>query len=148
ASEMQSYIRRMTGATLQVREAVLVGAPPAGVASTLVVTPASVDLPSPTTLPAAWLGPAARRLSAAPTDSFAAITGGGRLVLAGASHRGTLYAAYYLLERLGVRFYAPDFPFYKGRHEYGPAVRNATVPSLYALEKPQMMLRRKYVEEG
>jgi len=138
----------MTGATLQVREAVLVGAPPAGVASTLVVTPASVDLPSPTTLPAAWLGPAARRLSAAPTDSFAAITGGGRLVLAGASHRGTLYAAYYLLERLGVRFYAPDFPFYKGRHEYVPAVRNATVPSLYALEKPQMTLRRKYVEEG
>jgi hypothetical protein len=68
--------------------------------------------------------------------------------MAGTTHRGTLYAAYELLHQLGVRFFAPAFPFYAERAEFVPRIEVSMVRELEIVQQPAMVLRRKYVEEG
>ncbi|MDP9382808.1 MAG: DUF4838 domain-containing protein [Chloroflexota bacterium] len=69
-------------------------------------------------------------------------------MFAGANHRGTLYAAYDLLERIGVRFFAPDFDYYGGRAEFVPQRAVVRVPLASTRSEPSLKYRRKYVEEG
>lgn len=95
-----------------------------------------------------YLALAADQLAGNPDDAFVQYADGEAAVLAGTTHRGTLYAVYALLERLGVRFFAPDFEFYGGHHEHVPDCEGVTIPDLDVVEAPAFAYRRKHVECG
>jgi Domain of unknown function (DUF4838) len=67
----------------------------------------------------------------------------------GADDRGTLYAVYELLERLGCRWLAPAFAFYQGAHQIVPKCERVSL-SLGAdvIQQPVLKYRKLYVEEG
>jgi hypothetical protein len=73
----------------------------------------------------------------------------GGLFVVGADERGTLYAVYDLLERLGCRWLAPAFSYYQGAGEMAPR-RETMSLNLAAgvVEKPALKYRKLYVEEG
>ncbi|HEY3841133.1 MAG TPA: DUF4838 domain-containing protein [Bryobacteraceae bacterium] len=82
-------------------------------------------------------------------DGFILTRRGDRIVLAGINPRGTLYAVYAFLERLGCRWFAPNFAFYGVvTGEYVPRIGSPTVDELNVIEKPSFRWRKKYVEEG
>ncbi|MFB6217664.1 MAG: DUF4838 domain-containing protein [Halobacteriaceae archaeon] len=83
-----------------------------------------------------------------PDDAFALRSTAGAVAAGGTTHRGTLYAVYALLERVGVRFFAPDFAFYEGRHERVPERESVAFDPLDRVAAPDVQYRRKYVEEG
>jgi hypothetical protein len=87
-------------------------------------------------------------LHGSPDDSFALRITDGSASMAATTHRGTLYAAYELLQQLGVRFFAPRFPFYSDAVELVPAVASPELADADIVQRPAMPLRRKYVEEG
>ncbi len=92
--ELQKYIRAMSGANLMIRGG---GAPDAGSKFLLVgLGPQYLDPPNQARL--AGLNP----------NGFIICRQGHNLVLQGKDDLGTLFAAYELLERLGVRWYFPD----------------------------------------
>ncbi len=111
AEELVEHLRKMTGATLPVRDddgavparAILIG-DGKGVRSLGV----QIDLDS--------LG----------DDGYVIRTVGDRLVIVGGRKRGTLYGVYTLLEELGVRWWTPT---------------ESTIPKLDRLELPGMDLR-------
>ncbi len=73
----------------------------------------------------------------------------GSLLLIGADDRGTLYAVYDLLERLGCRWLAPALAFYQGAHEYVPKCETLSLSlSEDVLQRPALKYRKLYVEEG
>ncbi len=131
AEELQKYLKKMSGAELPIRATaaggvrVLVGEQPR---------------------------PAGQSPLFGPDDdaeSFVLRTSGDdTLSLAGNGPRGTLYAVYTLLERLGVRFFAPDFAFYKGHAEHVPAQPSIRVADLRLKVTPSFKYRRKDVGEG
>lgn len=91
AAEIQNYLRKMSGVTLTVassapanddQAAVLIGRHGSAVVAGFPGAPP-------------------------PTDGFALLTSGRTLYLVGGDARGTLYGAYELLERLGVRWFMP-----------------------------------------
>jgi hypothetical protein len=94
------------------------------------------------------LAAAADALGDRPADAYAVWTAADAVVLAGTTHRGTLYAVYELLERLGVRFFAPEFQFYEGNHEHVPERPTVEVEPATVVKAPDVQYRRKYVEEG
>ncbi len=65
------------------------------------------------------------------------------LALSGRSQIGTLYAAYALLDRLGVRWYGPE----KG-DEYIPKIESIELPVLSEYEEPGMDIRGFWIEPG
>lgn len=149
ASEIQTYLQKISGATLPVREGVVDS--PASLASGIVVATgtASGDAEqAPVTLPSEWLTPVGRQLQAVKEDGFAIRTMGEQVVLAGTNERSILYAAYRFLEHLGVRFFAPVFPFYDGWAEHVPSEASIRIAALNILEVASFKHRRKYVEEG
>ena len=74
---------------------------------------------------------------------------GGRVVLAGISDRGTLYAVYAFLQQAGCRWFAPNFDFYGAAGgEFVPTNASFAVNDLDIREKPAFRWRKKYVEEG
>ena len=82
------------------------------------------------------LGPTNQRLAllsaavpACKEDGFCLKTLGSRLVISGDRPRGTLYAVYEFLERLGVRFFAPDVTRV-------PKVPRLAVPALDEVHAP------------
>jgi hypothetical protein len=81
-------------------------------------------------------------------DAYAIQSVDGGVVCGGVTPRATLYAVYDLLERLGVRFFAPDFDCYEGHAEVVPERETVTLPELDATVRPAMDYRKKYVEEG
>jgi hypothetical protein len=83
-------------------------------------------------------------------DGFVMKTDGEHLILAGRNQRGTLYAVYALLEKQGVRWYAPNFEFYEGAKggEKIPSRQSLRVESMDRVESPDYKYRKKYVEEG
>jgi len=87
---------------------------------------------------------ASGRLRGARPDAFAITPVSDSLVCAGVTDRGTLYAVYALLEELGVRFYAPDFPFYDGHHERVPNRESVSV-AVDRLAEPSLGYRTKDV---
>lgn len=98
ASELASYLGRMSGARFRVRTA-------AGSSSPIVLRRA---------------GTADGDLTG---DAYDIRVRGDSLLLIGGSDRAVLYAAYDLLERLGCEWLAPAFAFYHGAHEVVPRHR-------------------------
>ncbi|MBV9083656.1 MAG: DUF4838 domain-containing protein [Acidobacteriaceae bacterium] len=82
-------------------------------------------------------------------DGFLLRRSGEHVFVAGTSSRGTLYATYALLEKLGCRWFAPNFDFYSpARGEYVPHLSSPQIDSLDQIEKPSFAYRVKYIEEG
>ena len=69
-------------------------------------------------------------------DGFVLRAAPDRIDLAGANDRGTLYAAYELIERLGVRWYAPG-----PENEYLPAAGDLVVPRGTEVINPSFRFR-------
>lgn len=99
-------------------------------------------------VPASWFSEVAELVAGMRSDGFAIEPRSGGLVMAGSNHRGTLYAAYEVLERLGVRFFAPRFDFYEGYAEGMPRMRTLAVDPFTLREEASFEYRRKHVEEG
>lgn len=144
ARELCAYVRRMTGTAPAVVEAPAVEFPDAVASGIVLSGPADGESSSDA------LRAAARALpDDPPRDAFSIrVTAGDEIGLAGATHRATLYAAYALLETLGVRFFAPAYPFYEGAAERVPDRDVLRFHGVETVESPSFAVRRKYVEEG
>ena len=81
-------------------------------------------------------------------DGFAIDSRDGSIVIASAAPRGVLFGTYTLLRAFGARFYAPAYPFYKGRNEFIPRLAVLSYPRLLEVENPSFRYRRKYISEG
>lgn len=156
ASQVRGYVEQISGARLRVLRG-KVDAPSAlgRLSSALVVVTGKdaeryLELPagSSARIPSEWLLAAARQAEGLERDGLLIRTHGDEVVLAGRGDRGTLYAAYELLERLGVEFFAPNFAFYEGRHEHVPRRRSVVVAPLAVVEEPSLAYRRKDVGQG
>jgi tetratricopeptide (TPR) repeat protein len=146
AAEVQSYVGDVTDADLPIREPPQASESlPTGLASVVQLVP-SGQAEAATDTPA--IRSVADDLAAATGDAYAIRTAASGVVLAGATHRGTLYAVYDLLERLGVRFFAPNYDFYDGHAEALPERETLVVEPIDALEEPSLEYRRKFVEAG
>ncbi|CAL9359386.1 DUF4838 domain-containing protein [Streptomyces sp. enrichment culture] len=147
ATELRDYVQRITGVRLPLRAGRLSpdGAAPEGVTG-FVALRAGTGWTD--TLPADRLLAAGRELSGAPEDSFAVLGDDRYTVLTGLGDRAPLYAVYALLERLGVRFFAPAFPAYEGHHEYVPRSGTLVLEAPHLVDRPAWGLRRQYAEEG
>lgn len=155
AAELRRYLREISGAAAPVVrvEQAAVGPIPGAPSALLVLAgdEASAYLrrePGAAQGVPASAAAAGGRLPAMREDGYVVRSTGGRAVLAGNTHRGTLYAAYHLLEELGVRFEAPEFRFYGGNAEIVPSRSSVELPVLDIAEQPDFRLRRSYVEEG
>ena len=152
ASELSSYIRRISGAALPV-VSMPMSVPTNRLSSALVIlTGPNVqsELADPDfhkslirrldtsvsalSVPSGSHPPASR-------DGFVIGTLDGAIYLAGQNDRGTLYAAYRFLESLGVRFYAPEFCFYEGNAEKVPKKSTITVSPMNISETPSYEYR-------
>lgn len=146
ATELRDYIRRITGVRLPLRAVTDPGAPvPDGVTG-LVALRAGTG--GAATIGAGRLADAGRELDGAPEDSFTLLGDDTLLLLTGRGDRAPLYAVYALLERAGVRFFAPAFPAYEGHHERIPSSRTLDLPAVRLTDRPGYDLRRQYAEEG
>lgn len=134
ASELQSYIEQMSGVKLPIQEA----GPVSGESNGIYVGEELVRQQG-ISIPASELG----------WDGFILESSGNNIYLAGLKQRGTLYAAYDLLERMGARWFAPDFEFYApAQGEMIPQLSEISIPELHVISKPDLKYRKKYVEEG
>ncbi|MCX4553360.1 MULTISPECIES: DUF4838 domain-containing protein [unclassified Streptomyces] len=147
ATELRDYVQRITGATLPLRAAAgsTEGAVPAGVTG-LVVLRAGTGTGN--TVSGNRLTEAGQELSGAPEDTFTLLGDDQDILLTGLGDRAPLYAVYALLERLGVRFFAPAFPAYEGHSEHVPRVRTLALPAVHLTDRPDWEFRRQYAEEG
>ncbi|MQB01445.1 MAG: DUF4838 domain-containing protein [Actinobacteria bacterium] len=151
ASELQSYVERMSGARVRIVEGHLTPGDQAATESGMVIATggSAAKFRHNSAIPRDWVSPAAEKLTGKRTDAFVITTvDDDKLVLAGSNERGTLYAAYELLERLGVRFFAPRFDFYEGNAERVPRVATIGFDPLTVVEEASLRFRRKYVEDG
>lgn len=153
AQELQDYLEKISSARVPVK-ATEVEDPAAlvNIASAVVIVTGEDAEPYRRTaspvVPTGWLKPIDAQLSGAKEDSLAIRNTGSRSALAGTNDRGTLYAAYELLEREGVRFFAPEFDFYEGHSEHIPHRSTIEVGTLRVTEQPSLALRRKFVGQG
>lgn len=147
ATELRDYIQRITGVRLPLRAATppAAGSLPDAVTGLVAVRAGTGRT---TAVPPARLTEAAQELDGAPEDSFTLIGDHRDVLLTGAGDRATLYAVYALLERLGVRFFAPAFPAYEGHSEHIPTARTLALPAVRLTDRPGWELRRQYAEEG
>lgn len=82
-------------------------------------------------------------------DGFLLRRSGNRILIAGIRPRGTLYAVYAFLEKLGCRWFAPNFQFYApASGEFVPHIKSPQVDRLDEISKPSFPYRSLYVEEG
>jgi hypothetical protein len=83
-------------------------------------------------------------------DAYAIAVRGEQIVLAGDTDRAVLFAVYDLLERLGCRWLAPQFDFYKGEAEVVPSVPELVLQleKPVVVERPDFKIRKLDVEEG
>lgn len=127
AEELQRYVREISGAELP-----LVTEPQPGSA-------------------ALYVGgsPASRAGADAWDDAFRIEIRSREVRLDGKTPRARLYAAYALLARLGCRWFAPRFPFYReGQAERVPRAATLSLKEGAVSERPALRYRAKYVEEG
>jgi hypothetical protein len=144
AEELARYLRLIGGARLTVAAARLHGTAPKRAISGVCAVPAAAG----TAVPTGWLATAESTLDGKVADTLLVDATAARLVLTGVGARATLYAAYELLERLGARFFAPDFAYYQGTAELVPHHDDLGVAAGTAVSSPSFALRRKDVEEG
>ncbi|MFI6950001.1 DUF4838 domain-containing protein [Streptomyces sp. NPDC050422] len=146
ATELRDYLHRITGARLPLRAVPDPGAAlPEGVTGLVALNAGTGGRDG---IPEARLADAGRELAGAPEDSFTLLGDDTCLLLTGQGDRAPLYAVYALLERAGVRFFAPAFPAYEGHHEYVPKSRTLALPAVRLTDRPGSQLRRQYAEEG
>ncbi|WP_394845561.1 DUF4838 domain-containing protein [Pendulispora brunnea] len=149
ASELQSYLERISGKKLPVYAGRLRAGDTAPTLPGAVVLLAGAHAGE---LSASWLNDAAAMLSGKQDDSFVLAGDRDRIVMTGGHPRSTLYAVYDLLERAGARFFAPSYPFYRTREgDFSEAIIRQDplrIPTLHVLEQPSFRYRRKHVEEG
>lgn len=80
-------------------------------------------------------------------DQYRIVVRGDDVFLAGCSPRGTLFAVYDWLQRLGCRWFAPGYRFYKGMHETVPAVSSLSIhKKLDITEVPDFKFRQEFPE--
>lgn len=121
AEELQRYVERITGAKLPI--VATTGRSP----FIAVGECAGIDVP----------------LRYEGDDAFRIRTFAPNILLQGANPRGTLYAVYDFLERLGCWFYSPDFGGMKGHSEYIPRKPSLTLEPIDVLEQPLMKYRKR-----
>ncbi len=124
AQELRNYLQKISGVTLPLKNS-------PGTGRNILVGKSNVPLTTPVN-----------------NEAFAIQVRGNELRLQGASERSTLYAAYALLEKLGVKFFAPQFDFYQGHAEQVPSLKTIDYRGGDVRESPAYRYRRKYVEEG
>jgi hypothetical protein len=84
-----------------------------------------------------------------PPEGYALAMRKDRIYLVGADDRSTLYAVYDFLNRLGCRWLAPAFAFYKGDSEFVPQAPELVLSlSDDVVCRPALAFRKLYVEEG
>ncbi|MCX7014214.1 MAG: DUF4838 domain-containing protein [Candidatus Sumerlaeota bacterium] len=134
ARELQRYLFEMTGARLEtVGEGDWRGGPCVSVGATEMAARAG-HIPE-------------RRFPQ--DDAFVIHVEGQTIVLAGCGPRGTVFAVYDFLERLGCRWFAPGFRFCKRMHEYVPRTpRLALDASQHIAEQPDFQYRNEYPEHS
>ncbi|MFJ4771127.1 DUF4838 domain-containing protein [Streptomyces uncialis] len=138
AGELAEYLGRVTSGAFTPRR---LNRPGRGVA--LLPPGAGPDAPAP---PAA---DAERLLAGRGDEALTVSVGGWGALAAGNGPRAVLHAVYALLERAGVRFFAPAFPWYQGRGERVPRTPGLVLAATAGtVEEPAWAWRRKYVEEG
>src|SRR6185437_984336 len=82
-------------------------------------------------------------------DGFVLRRSGNHILIAGIRPRGTLYAVYAFLEKLGCRWFAPDFQFYApASGERVPRIKSPEIDELDEISKPSFQYRPLYIEEG
>lgn len=145
ATELRSYIRKMTGAVLPLQAAPAPKPRPPGELTGAV---ALVTATGPGPLPSGLLGDAAEHLDGRREDTLAVLAGPRAALLTGNGDRAPLYAVYALLEQFGVRFFAPAFPWYEGHAEHVPRRDGLSVEAQQLIDEPDWELRRLYAEEG
>lgn len=146
AAELQRYVKRMSGARLPLQPAAgMRNRSPRGLAGVVVIRP---GVEGSGRISAATLASLAATLRTMPPDSFVIRPVGEKIFLAGSTRRSVLYATYEVLERLGARFLAPNFVFYRGHGELVPRDRTLVLGRVGHTEKPSFRYRRKYVEEA
>lgn len=136
ASELATYLERMSGARFPVAEA---GTERARGRRIVL----RVDPPAAGARPASWAAAVAR------DDSYRILVRLDTLVLAGGSSRGVLFAVYDLLARLGCEWLAPELPMYGGHAEVVP--RKERLIYRYAgdvRERPAFAIRKLDVAQG
>jgi hypothetical protein len=154
AEELQQYIFQMTGAQLPIVTGVIDDSSQIQNISDsiIILTGSQADSVSSSNssynFPASWLSQSELLLTDTKEDSFVINTANELLVLAGMNDRGTLFAAYDLLEKFGVRYFAPEFEYYDEFAEYVPANSSLIIDAINVVEEPDFQFRRKYVEEG
>jgi len=132
AAELARYLKQMTGADFKVKTSARI--PGAG----LIVGRGAVGSADPTF----------SRLALG-DDGFVIRRAGGRVFIAGASDRGTLYGVYAFLEKLGCRWLAPNFDYYgAATGEVVPHLSDPTVGDWNIVERPAFKWRKLFVEEG
>ena len=131
-SELARYLQLMMGESLSTTTKI------SGTGVQLIVGTRAVEAALPGILPQG-LG----------SDGFILRKMGNRILIAGASDRGTLYAVYALLERLGCRWFAPNFSYYgPAKGEVVPHISKLTFGDLNVVERPAFQWRKLYIEEG
>jgi hypothetical protein len=131
-AELARYLKQMTGVDFQVRKTATIPE------SALVVGRKAV----------AAIDPEFSRLELG-DDGFLIRRQRGRILIAGASDRGTLYGVYAFLEKLGCRWFAPNFAYYGAAHgELVPRVQEPVVGDWNIVERPAFRWRKLYIEEG
>jgi len=155
AAELQSYLKNITESELPLEAVETTAAGDAaadthadsGVASAVVPERGETAFPGETEFSlSTQLEPVADWLAGELDDAFTPYMDD-VVVLAGTTHRGTLYTVYALLERLGL-FFAPDFGFYDGHHEHVPDCETLDTPDLDTVEAPDLDYRRRAIECG
>lgn len=132
ASELAHYLHTMTGAHFEIQTAAHLPQ------RALVVGRAAVQALDPQF--------ALQNLG---SDGFIIQRARDRVLIAGSSDRGTLYGVYAFLEKLGCRWFAPQFDFYGAAGgELVPHVKAPQVGNWQIVERPAFRWRKLYIEEG
>jgi hypothetical protein len=132
ARELRRYMGAVSGAALEIQEDSATGEGP------------YISIGQTRLAQAAGILPAAQSPQ---DDQYRIAVQEGNVYIAGARPRGTLYGVYHLLERLGCRWFAPGFRFYKGMHERVPRIEAVQLPAeLDIQEQPAFEYRQEFPE--
>jgi Domain of unknown function (DUF4838) len=152
ASELARYLTRMSGVEVNVLPGSFATTPPPRVAAALVLLTGGAAAAAPDggsmQLDSAWIAGPTGRLGSAAGDGFATeVLQGDTAAMVAADQRGILYAAYDLLEQLGLRFFAPDFVTYRGMSETVPR-RSVVLPTYRTAQQAGLTSRTLDLDEG
>lgn len=142
ASELQSYIRNISGATMPlVSQTVSVTSERLSCSVAILTGPdVANELADPVYLNNLYKS-LDQSVISLKDDGFVLKTSGNNILFAGSNDRGTLYAVYEFLRGVGVRFHAPKFYFYQGNAEDVPKIATITFPLVNVAPQPSFHYR-------